>query len=427
MKGLKFAGVLAISMIFVAYSRPGVRCLGYLPSRIELPVGVTDRLAESLPSFVAAGGPDALEVDGRSAAEAPPVGGRPLTVMAVRPGAYRLVLRLGRVPVRTVAVRAVRTVHVIPGGESIGIALHMVGALILADRPVPGPRRFIDPARLAGLRPGDRILAADRLPIVGVEEFMRAVGEAGRKQKPLELSVSREGRLIRTAVKPAFDVALGRYRIGVVVRDGLTGIGTLTFEEPSSRLYAALGHRVQQGARGRPIPITHGVVGEAPILSIRRSFFGRPGEKVGMLGAGLPWGDVKGNGPYGIYGRLVGRLPGRTVPIATADEVKPGPALLRTVLSGRHVESFRIWIERVYPDAPDGRGLSLRVVDSRLLRKTGGIVQGMSGSPILQRGRLVGAMTHVLVGDSTRGYGVFAQWMWREVHSSAQTAISDVA
>jgi stage IV sporulation protein B len=429
---LKWAGAAAIALIFAAYARPDMRSLGYLPATVDVPVGTPARLSGPLPHGVMARAERGLMVDGGPAARPVAVDNGSLTVTGRRPGLYRLRLSLGDVPLRELRVRVWPRVRVVAGGESIGIALHTVGVLVVSDAAVTdGAGRRRTPARAAGIRPGDRILMADGRLLNGTAALAHASARAGRQGRPLVLGVVRHGRLWSLRVAPAWDGALRRYRIGAQVRDRVRGIGTLTFAEPVTGVYAALGHRIQDGPEGRPVPVRGGRIAAAAIVAVRRSMFGRPGEKVGTLLSGSPpWGDVRGNGPFGIYGRLAVRLPGPVLPIAGTSEVHPGPALLRTVLDGDRVESFHIRIERVYPQAADGRGMAIRVVDPRLVRRAGGIVQGMSGSPIIQDGRLVGAMTHVLVGDSTRGYAVFAEWMWLEargVHANQEFASTYVS
>lgn len=217
-------------------------------------------------------------------------------------------------------------------------------------------------------------------------------------------------------VRPLYVPSLGRYVLGARVRDGATGIGTLTFAGAAG-IFGALGHPVVDPALGTPVLLGDGELLPSVISGMQPSRDGRPGEKVGLLiGGAPPLGGVTANLALGVFGVLSrGVPPGpvqTAVPVALPDQVHPGPAEVLTVVSGREVQAFQVRITAVLPQRqPSAKGLVLRITDRRLLGATGGIVQGMSGSPILQDGRLVGAVTHVFVDDPSRGYGVLAQWM----------------
>ena len=391
-----------------------------MPQRLTVDAGGSVRLAQALPAAAA--------VRSEAGAGAVALGDRALgarwravprdratEVTVRRAGRYYVDVGAFGVPLRRVEVDAVHTPRLVPGGQSIGIAVRTTGLLVVgASRPAAW--RW---AGRSALRPGDRIVAAEGRPVGGVSDLESAARAVGGR-RPLCLRVLREGRPERVCQRLRFDHARGRYRLGVAVREGLSGIGTLSLYDPSTGLYAALGHRIQDGWAGQSVPVAGGRIAPAPIERVRRGFVGRPGEKIGRVRDGRSWGTITGSGPYGIFGRLrPGAAGGRRLALATADQVHPGPAALLTVVHGQRVERFRVRIERVDLGAPGGRGIVLRVVDRGLLLRTGGIVQGMSGSPILQDGRLAGVLTHVLVSDSTRGYGVFATWMWQEAVDSA--------
>ena len=221
-----------------------------------------------------------------------------------------------------------------------------------------------------------------------------------------------------------FDRGQGRPLIGLWVRDGATGIGTLTFSDPAGRRFGALGHQIVDG-NGRPFRFATGSVVEAFISGVRPGRPGVPGEKIGIfLNEDRRLGTIERNTPLGIFGRLEKVPDGwQVLPVALENEVRPGPARLLTVIRGQQPEAFDVYIERVWPrgQASD-KGVVVRVTDERLLATTGGIVQGMSGSPIVQDGKLAGVVTHVFVNDPTRGYGLFAEWMVRELRTSADVA-----
>ncbi|MDI3299457.1 MAG: SpoIVB peptidase [Bacillota bacterium] len=307
---------------------------------------------------------------------------------------------------RPVTVHVMPPLEVVPGGESVGVMLRAKGAVVQSLASFPD-----SPARAAGIRPGDVILAAGGRRLEGIGDLVRAVEGAGKAGRPLPLEIQRGPAVLTLEARPAkLD---GQYRLGVWVRDSAAGVGTVTFYDPATGTVAALGHRVSD-ERGDPYPMRDGKFVTALVSGIQPSRQGEPGEKMGVfLDVQHPLAAIEANTAYGVFGRLAGRPPAKpAVPVAWEDQVHPGPAEMLTVVQGLRPEAFRVEIERViHSDQPSARSFVLRVTDPRLLQATGGIVQGMSGSPVLQDGRLVGAVTHVFVRDPTRGYGVFAQWM----------------
>lgn len=419
-------GLAAALALTSVYSSPGIRHLGYLPTRVTLEAGQTDVVGPPLPAGLTArvsgsaakAGTRVLDMDGRPVGRKwAPVAPGPARLFVARAGRYPIEIGALGIPLRSIDVQAVQTPVVVAGGDSIGIRVKTAGVLVMGGPALTAPRSLL---RWSGLRAGDRIVGVDGAAVGNVGDLRRAVDRAGRYRQPVALRVVRQGETLRFRVRPALDRNAGRYRLGIRVREGLTGIGTLTLYDPRTRRFAALGHRVEDGMTGQSLPVVTGAVRPSAILGIERGVMGRPGEKIGILTSGTDLGQVTGGGHYGIYGYL--RMPphGPRLPVATVDEVHPGPATIRTVVGGSHVEAFRIRIERVDKRAPGGRALVIRVTDPRLVAAAGGIVQGMSGSPIIQDGRLAGAVTHVLVSDSLRGYGVFALWMWEE--ALAETA-----
>jgi stage IV sporulation protein B len=409
------AGVLAVA------ATPAARRVADLPTNLSLEVGQQRPLQLGLPGAVYLRASAAsLRVNGRGAwrawAAAPAAS---VEIQPVRVGRYHLEVRLfGLIPLRDVTVDALPEVDVVPGGQAIGVLLNSDGALVVGETgfTAAGGRR-VAPAMAAGLRVGDVIVRADGRRVSSREVVREAVQRAGRSGRPLDLEVLRAGRLRGLSVRPAFSPNRHRYLLGAWVRDGVTGIGTLTFYDPSRHVFGALGHVIADTGTGRAFPVHDGRIVAALVSGLQRGRDGDPGEKLGVfLNEASPWGRIVSNTPVGIFGKLLsgpsGGLFNRPVPVAAEDQVHVGPAEVLTVLHGRRVQAFGIAIEQVVPQSrPAGKGLVLRVTDPRLLAATGGIVQGMSGSPILQDGRLVGAVTHVFVHDPTRGYGVLAVWM----------------
>jgi len=307
-------------------------------------------------------------------------------------------------------------VDVVPGGQSIGVVVRTDGVMVTGYDPIRTLRGWMDPAETAGIEPGDLIVAADGRGVRDDAALAAVVQQAGRRHLAVTLTVRGARRTLPRVVWPVFNPAAGRYQLGLVVRDTASGVGTLTFWDPRTLGFRALGHSITDGLTRTPVAVAGGQITSAVIVGVVASTPDRPGEKIGVLaGTQTIGGLVEGNDRFGLVGRLdappaVG--PVKPVPVAMADQVRPGPAEILTVVAGQQPEAFHIRILATYPQArPATKGLLFEVTDPRLLAKTGGIVQGMSGSPILQDGRLVGAVTHVFVNRPDAGYGCYAQWM----------------
>lgn len=331
---------------------------------------------------------------------------------------YEVELRfLDWLPVRRALVKVIPEMSVIPGGHAVGILLSERGLLVVRTAPVIlADGSEVSPAAAAGLVAGDVIVEAGGVPIEHPAELERVTERFGREGRPMPLVVRRGGREVVLEVRPALGrdpAGRGmRYLIGAYLKDPAAGVGTLTFWDPVTGRYGALGHMVADG--GEPADLSDGRIVEAEIHGIHPGARGRPGEKVGIFEPGEALGTIDKNTPVGIFGRLL-RAPapaGAPVPIALRDEIKQGKAEILTVLDGGKVEAFEVEVVAVERQArPGGKGLVIRVSDPRLIERTNGIVQGMSGSPILQDGKLIGAVTHVFINDPLQGYGVLAEWM----------------
>jgi stage IV sporulation protein B len=384
-------------VLTVAASPPARTILG-LPQVLWISVDGRQTLAAGLPSFVtvAADLPEERS-DGR------------VILHPTSPGLYQAtVLVFGALPVRQVLVHAVPPLSAIPGGQSIGVLLDTGGVLVVGDAAAPSA------AARAGLRAGDLITSVDGQPVQSKERLAALIEAAGQAGRSVALAVRRQGGTATIRVHPVRDPATGHYMIGAWVRDGISGIGTLTFYDPARRIFGALGHVVADAASGQPYPVRGGRIVPALVSGLSPGRQGDPGEKIGLFSADArAWGLISANTSVGIFGRLLqAPAAGAAVPIALEDQIRTGSAEMLTVIAGSRVQPFAVDILRVIPQGePESKGLVLQVTDPRLLQATGGIVQGMSGSPILQDGRLIGAVTHVFVNDPTRGYGVLAIWM----------------
>ena len=301
----------------------------------------------------------------------------------------------------------------IPGGDAVGIHIETQGLIVVDTYMVETECGERSPARDAGLVKGDIIVAINGQPISDIESYKEAlvVGEG-----VLALTIDREGDTSEIVITGCRNLS-DELTTGVYLRNKIAGIGTLTYVDPASRKYGALGHEIIDQDTNRIVDIRTGDLIDSDITSIRKATDGNPGEKIAEIYFDEIYGDVDKNNQYGIYGNMTSDSFNSKpmMPIAYQDEVKVGSATILTVLDGRRIEEFEIEIIEVVRQAEkEIKGIKYVVTDPRLLETTGGIVQGMSGSPIVQDGKIIGAVTHVLVHDSTLGYGVFIEWMLEE-------------
>ena len=280
--------------------------------------------------------------------------------------------------------------ELIVGGQAVGIQISPEGVLVAGVSEVQTPDGAVSPAAEAGIQAGDLITAVDGRPVADAPALMDAVAAAG--EEDLALSVRRGGQELTLHVTPA-QSAEERPMLGILLRDALSGIGTLTFCDPESGRFGALGHSVNDGGTGLPIPLHSGSISDAQIVSVQPGTPGKPGELGGVSDLGSMLGEIESNTDAGIFGSLYECLDGQRLEIGS---ITAGPATIVSTVAGRERRSYAVEVNRVYRDA-GGTHAMLSVTDAALLQRTGGIVQGMSGSPILQNGRLVGAVTHVSV------------------------------
>lgn len=348
---------------------------------------------------------------------------------------YRVNL-FGWLPLTEVVVDVVPLVRVFPGGQSIGVFLSTDGLIIGqlgAVLDLDGIERC--PAREGGIQPGDVLLSIEGHPLRRPEQVSQLVNSLAEEKRILTMEIRRNQRTLQLEVEPVrtkqtnvFGQSSLTYLLGIYLEDPAAGVGTMSFYDEHTGRYGALGHTITD-SMGRPLKIAAGTIVEASIDSIRYGSKGSPGEKVGFFsGDQHALGTIDSNTSFGIFGQLQGKVPqsafSEPVPVAFAHQVRVGPAEIYTVLEGNRIERFTVEIVKVVNQTKPGeKGMVVEVTDERLLRETGGIIQGMSGSPILQSGMLVGAITHVFVNNPTKGYGSFAEWMVYEAGLAPATEI----
>ena len=375
-----------------------------LPDSFMVPRGQSLALAQ-MPWLVP------LEPSGAAAAKATPAGGSYNVTLSV----------LGKIPVKTVRAVVVDRRSVTVCGTPFGIKMFANGAMVVAFTDIRTASGSANPAKAAGLKLGDVIVSIDGRATVDNDDVSEAIQAAGGR--PVQLSVDRDGQTVSLSLQPVQDADTGAWRAGMWVRDSSAGIGTLTFVDNASGVYGGLGHSISDADTGRSIALLSGEVAPVTITGYVAGAAGAPGELKGRFTGEAAMGDILVNGNTGVYGTIRRVLEGQDMVVAQAQEVLKGPVRILTTIDGDEPAWYDAVIEQVSLNEEDpNRNMVIRITDPALLAATGGIVQGMSGSPIVQNDRLVGAVTHVLVNDPTRGFGIFAETMLSTADAAAQKA-----
>ncbi|GIN85533.1 SpoIVB peptidase [Heyndrickxia sporothermodurans] len=343
-----------------------------------------------------------------------------LEIKANSVGKDEVFLELAGLPIKKVNVNVIKDFKVIPGGQSIGVKLNTLGVLVVGHHLVETKAGKLSPGEKAGIKVGDIITQINGEKIENMSDVAPIVEKAGEDGKKLNIVIQRDQEVINTTLNPEKDESEHTYKLGLYIRDSAAGIGTMTFVEPKSKKYGALGHVISDMDTKKAIVVEKGQILKSTVTSIEKGSNGKPGEKLARFSSDHEViGDIQRNSSFGIFGRLDKNIMNgkydRPMPIALSYQVKEGPAKILTVVDGSKVEEYDIEIVNTIPQKfPATKGMIIKITDPKLLEKTGGIVQGMSGSPIIQKGKIVGAVTHVFVNDPTSGYGVHIEWMLKE-------------
>ena len=288
----------------------------------------------------------------------------------------------------------------VPVGKVIGLELFNDTVTVVAFDDC------VHAGRDAGLQIGDEIQKIDEYTIESAEDVRQALNSSDGS---VDMTVLRSGKQRQLHMEP--QITVDGPKLGVFLRQGITGIGTVTWYDPETASFATLGHAVND-SKGKLLKMSRGSAYPAKIVSVQKGKSGAPGQLKGALNQEVLLGQLTGNTGCGVFGIAPEAWRGEAIPVAESEEVRPGSAVIRSTVSDGQPEDYSVEIIKLYPESrADGRNMLIKVTDPDLISATGGIVQGMSGSPIIQDGKLIGAVTHVLVNDPTRGYGIFIENM----------------
>lgn len=316
------------------------------------------------------------------------------------------------IPIKTVSVCATPERYLIPSGEAIGVKMYTKGVLVvgIGDVFAEDGKKY-QPAKKAGVAVGDIIVGVNGEEISSTAQFSKKVNEADGK---INLSVKREEKNYEIPVSAIYMPETNSYKVGLWVRDSAAGIGTLTFYDPENKTFAALGHAICDSDTKEIMELSKGSINFCSIKGVKKGKSGSPGELLGSF-QNAAVGKISKNSSLGIFGNLLKTPDKEPVAVASKYDIRCGSAEILCDVSGDGVKSYEIEITKISKSQKvSNKSFTIRITDKELLEKTGGIVQGMSGSPILQNGMIVGAVTHVFVNDPTRGYGIFIENMLAE-------------
>ena len=380
----------AMLIAAVALISPGLNAVGAIPDSLVLRVGGDREIQGTLPLCAAVmAGSEVVAADRTENAALR------LTAGAESGNAEVELRLLGLIPVKTVRVTVQPELRLIPGGKSLGVAVRAQGVVVVGASNL-GKR--VSPASAAGIRAGDVIVSVNGNEVTDSKMLSEAMA-AGEEAR---LRVQRGDDALDISVTPEKDPRDGNYRLGVWVRENTAGVGTLTYYDPATGRYGALGHAITDVDTGSLFPVKEGAPGELT---------------GGFMNNEIQLGEIDRNTDCGVFGLGEsglgeGGLYSDGLPVASRDEIHAGKAEILSCVDGKEVRAYECEIERVNA-SPERhtRTMVIHVTDPELIEKTGGIVQGMSGSPVIQDGKLIGAVTHVLIDDPTRGYGIAIESM----------------
>ena len=323
--------------------------------------------------------------------------------------------------VKDIDVSVIKRTKVIPVGQVAGLKLYTTGVLVVGMSEIKGiDNKKYKPYENTGIQEGDTIVQIENDEITGTKELIQKVNSS--KGKELSLKYVRDGEILECAISPV-KTSASEFKLGLWVRDSAAGIGTMTYYEPETKNFAALGHGITDVDTGKLINISNGQFITTKVLSIIKGEDGAPGKIQGSISEQSNIGTIKKNSIFGIYGvaedlQKIKIDPNKKMNVAIRNEIELGEATILCSLDDEKTKEYKIQIEKIYLNNNyDNKSMLIKVTDKELIEKTGGIIQGMSGSPVIQNGKFIGAITNVLVNDPTKGYVVFGDLMIKEMRS----------
>lgn len=324
----------------------------------------------------------------------------------------------GRIPLKDVTVNVIPKTFVIPLGNTVGLKLYTSGVLVVGMSEIEGnDNNKYRPYENTGIEEGDMIISIDDNTITCTADLLETVSKSNGKQ--LNIEYVREGETEETSITPVMATD-NKYKLGLWVRDAAAGVGTVSFYEPSTKTFAALGHGILDVDTEQLLDIAKGDFVTTKILSITKGKKGSPGKIQGSIENQTTIGEVYKNTEFGVYGKLnnihsLNIDASKAMEVAIRDEIETGAAKIICTLEDNKTKEYDIEIQKIYKNNNENnKSMLVKVTDKELIEKTGGIIQGMSGSPIIQNNKVIGALTHVLVNDPEMGYGVFADLMIKQ-------------
>lgn len=330
-----------------------------------------------------------------------------ITENEIREGKARL---LG-IPVKDIKVNVLPHVKVLPCGDVFGVKFFTKGVIVVGMSDIESTEGILNPAYKSGIRTGDVIYEINGNDVNTVEEIAQKVDKSSGNS--LEVKFLRDGTSYTTTLIPLMSLSDGKYKTGLWIRDSTAGIGTITYYNPETGEFGGLGHGICDVDTGELMPMLRGNIVDISVTDIVKGIDGVPGEIKGSFGT-IRQGELYGNTEEGVFGRLNTKPDcafNEAVEIGESSKIHEGEAYIYSSLGDDKINKYKIELTKIYRNNQDTKNFIFTVTDKELLARTGGIIQGMSGSPIIQDGKLIGAVTHVLVNNPEKGYGIFIENM----------------
>lgn len=328
-------------------------------------------------------------------------------------------LSLLGVNLKTITANIIPETKVVPLGDLVGLKLYTKGVLVVGISEIKGEdNKTYKPYEEAGIEQGDSIIKINDEKIESTEDLLECVGKTNGKT--MSMTYIKGGEEVEKTITPV-KTSKNTYKLGIWVRDAGAGVGTLSFYDETTNTIASLGHGIQDVDTEEMLDISSGEFVTAEIVNVKKGEENNPGRIEGTIEDSKNLGTVYSNTRFGVYGKINNKSElnidtSKAIKVALRNEIKEGDAKIICTLEDGKKEEYNVRIQKIFKNNNENnKSMIVKVTDERLLEKTGGIIQGMSGSPIIQNGKMIGALTHVLVSDPTMGYGVFADLMLKEI------------